>query len=215
MAHSAYSGEWTLMFRTTRYPELNQTVTLAAGMITDLGDIRLEEAIPVEVLVREPAGLQDSVQVQESGVGLGPVRVVAFLRGGSRWRWLSVESGHVILPPLGAGSYRLEITGENTVTEVREFELVVGRDTNLEIDLQPGVVRLVRVDLPEGTDLSLLTFTTFDGSGRELVSWRSFSTPDRSFAFRPEAVRLVVISRDGEQGEATLGAAKDIRLVLR
>ena len=32
---------------------------------------------------------------------------------------------------------------------------------------------------------------------------------------RPEAVRLVVISEHGEQAEATLGAAKDIRLVLR
>ena len=36
-----------------------------------------------------------------------------------------------------------------------------------------------------------------------------------SFAFRPEAVRLVVINADGQQAEATLGAATDIRMVLR
>ncbi len=122
----------------------------------------------------------------------------------------------MILAPLGAGSYTLQIGGEKTPLEVREFELVVGQQTNLEIDLQPGVVRSVQVDLPEETESSLLTLTTFDGSGRELVSWRDTRHFSRaiSLAFRPEAVRLVVISEDGKQAEARLGSA-DIRLVLR
>ncbi len=126
-----------------------------------------------------------------------------------------------MLPPLGAGSYRLQIWGnKGRSMEVRKFELVAGRQTNLEIDLQLGVVRSVQVDSPEGTERSRLTFTTFDGSGRELVSWRMPRHPKRSSpfsfqeAFRPEAVRLVVISEDGKQGEARL-ESEDIRLVLR
>ncbi len=94
---------------------------------------------------------------------------------------------------------------------------MAGQQTNLEIDLQLGVVRSVQVDSPEGTERSRLTFTTFDGSGRELVSWRipwNLSRLPEPFVFRPEAVRLVVISRDGKQGEARL-ESEDIRLVLR
>ncbi len=88
----------------------------------------------------------------------------------------------------------------------------------MEIDLQPGVVRTVQADGPKGTEWNPLTLTTFDGSGRELVSWRILWDPPGSpwpFAFRPEAVRLVVISENGMQGEARLGSSKDIRLVLR
>ncbi len=125
-----------------------------------------------------------------------------------------------MLPPLGAGSYTLQTWGENRPVEVREFELVVGQQTNLEIDfnnLQPGVGRYVQMDSPGQTLNGLLTFTTFDGSGRELVSWRSVwrsSWGSVSCVFRPEAVRLVVISEDGLQAEARLGS-EDIRLVLR
>jgi hypothetical protein len=197
-------GEWTLSFTSTGYPELEQTVTLAAGMFTDLGDIRLE-AVPVEVRVREPAGLQG---------------LVAYLWGGSYSGWVGVERGHVMLPPLGAGSYTLEIHGKNTPIEVRQFELVAGQQTNLEIGLQAGVVRSFQVDSPGGTERRRLTFTTFDGSGRELVSWRMPRNPNRSSpfsfqeAFRPEAVRLVVISEDGKQGEARL-ESEDVRVVLR
>ncbi len=128
-----------------------------------------------------------------------------------------------MLPLLGAGSYRLQIYGENRPIEVREFELVVGQQTNLEIDFnpQPGVVRYVQMDSPVRLT-GRLTLTTFDGSGRELVSWRmgrggnrSSGSSPLSFVFRPEAVRLVVISEDGQQGEARLGSSKDVRLVLR
>ncbi len=128
-----------------------------------------------------------------------------------------------MLPPLGAGSYRLQIHGYKTPIEVWQFELVIGRQTNLKIDLnlQPGVVRSVQMDSPSPvrTATNRLTLTTFDGSGRELVSWRMpriprFSSPF-SFVFRPEAVRLVVIGEDGKQGEARLGSSKDVRLVLR
>ncbi len=125
-----------------------------------------------------------------------------------------------MLPPLGAGSYKLQIWGKNTPIEVREFELVVGQQTNLEIDfnLQPGVVRYVQMESPVRTLNGLLTLTTFDGSGRELVSWRIGRNGNRSsplsFVFRPEAVRLVVISEDGKRGEARL-ESEDIRLVLR
>ncbi len=129
-----------------------------------------------------------------------------------------------MLPPLGAGSYTLQTWGENRPVEVREFELVVGQQTNLEIDfdnLQPGVVRSVQMDSPGRTLNGLLTLTTFDGSGRELVSWRMPRKGSRSsplylpVVFRPEAVRLVVISDDGKRGEARLGSSKVIRLVLR
>ncbi len=78
------------------------------------------------------------------------------------------------------------------------------------------MVRSVQVDSPEGTKRPL-TFTTFDGSGRELVSWRVPWNLHRSpepWPFRPEAVRLVVISRDGKQGEARL-ESEDVRVVLR
>ncbi len=208
------SGEWTLRFTSPRYPYLEQTVTLAAGMITDLGNIRLEEAVPVEVLVRKPAGLEGRVSARLWGPGFDKSLVMVWVRSSTDSR------RSIALPLLGAGSYRLEIRGRNLPREVREFELVVGQQTNLEIDLQPGVVRSVQVDLPEGTESSRLTFTTFNGSGRELVSWRvRWNRPrnpaPRYFAFRPEAVRLVVISEDGKQADATLGVAEDIRLVLR
>ncbi len=78
--------------------------------------------------------------------------------------------------------------------------------------------RSVQVDLPEGTESSRFTFTTFDGSGRELVSWRTpwrYLPEKETIAFRPEAVRLVVTSEDGKQGEARLGLSKDIRVGLR
>ena len=80
------------------------------------------------------------------------------------------------------------------------------------------MVRSVQVELPEGTKSGRLTLTTFDGAGRELVSWRAgwnFNGLAKPSAFRPEAVRLVAISEDGKQGEARLGSSEDIRLVLR
>ena len=49
------------------------------------------------------------------------------------------------------------------------------------------------------------------------MSWRvpwDLSRKPTTFAFRPEAVRLVVISEDGKQAEDRLGST-DIRLVLR
>ncbi len=159
-------------------------------------------------MVRKPAGQQRQISSYLWGPGYdGRNRRVE-------------ENGRVILPPLRPGSYTLVISGENTPAEVREFELVVGQQTNLEIDLQPGVVRSVQVEIPEGTLRSRLTFTTFDGAGREVVSWQMPRNPNRSkpflfLGFRPEAVRLVVISEDGKQPEARLGSSKVIRLVLR
>ena len=91
---------------------------------------------------------------------------------------------------------------------------MAGQQTNLEIDLQPGVVRSVQVEIPEGAEWSPLTYTTFDGSGRELVSG-SIRRRSLSIPFRHEAVRLVVISEDGLQGEARLGSSEDVRVVLR
>lgn len=192
------SGTWTFGFDAAGHPLLEQAVTLVAGE-TDLGAIELEEAVPVEVLVREPAGLEDSVVGRLWGPGFHDQHV-------------RIESGRAVLPPLRAGAYTLQVHGRLIAIEARDFELVAGQQTRVLIDLQPGVRRSLQVSLPEGIDGSVLTFATFDASGRELASWRMSwyaswegeSNPV-PFPFRPEAVRLVVAGEDGLSGEARLG----------
>ena len=108
---------------------------------------------------------------------------------------MGVDGGRVAFPPLRAGDYRLEMAGGDVPREVREFELVKGRETRVEIELKSGVPHSVGVILPDGTESSVLQFTTFDSVGRGLVSWQrrwySYTAP-RNWGFRSEALRLVV-----------------------
>lgn len=194
-------GDVKVTLASSTHPELQREVQLAAGQIVDLGDLQFAVAAEVDVQVRAPPGW-----------------VVAYLWGpgfaGARQR---VDSGCVLLPPLGPGRYRLEIAGEFMPCEVCDLELAVGRPTVVRVDARAGMTRTLQVRLPDGVDAAALTFTAFDGAGRELVTWRhtwhSHWPPQRS-VFRVEATRLVVTSADGRRGEAPL-AGDDVRIELR
>lgn len=198
------AGEWTLRIHAPGRPTLQRTAIVVAGQVNDLGDVQIGDPVPVEISVRKPPDLGGAMMAQVTGSGIDEIRA-------------PIVGRRVDLPPLGPGEYVIQIMGENVPWEVRPFTLAAGRETRLEIELQSGVPRDLKIELPEGVESSVLTISTFSTSGQQLVTWRArwfASWGPGPMAFRPEAVRLVVVSEDDSRGEARL-ESDEVKVVLR
>ena len=129
-----------------------------------------------------------------------------------------VEGGPGAAPAPGSGHLHLNVLGANLPRKEMEITLERGRDQRVEIQLHLGVGRRLDVVVPEGVETLPLQFSTFNRDGGQLVSCglhRDSTSGSGRFAFRPEAVRLVVTRTDGLRGEANLTNQGDIRVVLR
>jgi protocatechuate 3,4-dioxygenase beta subunit len=166
--------------------------TLRAGELLDLGALRLADSGFVRGALR--------------GVGDEALTSIELLVSSKEGRWIgtaTIADHEFRSSALAPGDYTLLVKGAAIVDQSRAFQIAVGRETRLDLDLTPAAARRVVCTLPEPSARpEWITFLVVDSSGQSacMRNVRSGEGPTASadLALAPGSYTLRVLTRAGQ-----------------
>jgi hypothetical protein len=198
-------GTYSLMVQARGFAELRtEQHELGVGATWDLGRVRLLAGGTLTVSVRTEDG-----SVPPEGVRLA---VQDFGRGASGR--IELENGRGRSGVLAPGPYRLVVQGAGIAWEAVPCEIVLGRETRLELVARPGIPQAIRfAGFDGGAGVRSLRLSVRDASGKAVIETMVRVRAGEPFAiepgFRPGDYRLEASTPSGRRGSAAFTVAAD------
>jgi len=200
----------------TRYGVAANSPATGVAVLVDV-DLGPNDAIDLGVLRFERPGSLEVEVVDADGTPSGR-RFLLIRRPGQVWnasvRLAGGRGGHTAIQP---GRWYATLWDGASSPVWREFDIVPGADTRIEMRARPGTPCLLRFP-PRSTSGVPLTFTLRDATGEvlfeETLPWpgnpaEEGGAPVKRRALAPGSYELMVSTRDGRRGVTRLDVGAD------
>ncbi len=195
-------GEYQLRLQADGYPAINLPKrTLAADEVWDVGTLRFEKGGTLLMNILTANALPQPHQLEFS----------ILTSGGAYLDRMEVQDGVGRSGLLAPGSYLVQIGGEQFASPTQAFDVRVGAETTLDVQLHSGVGAVIQCALPENeTGDGWVQIVITDRTGIVVLrrrAWNQEGTAKLSVCLLPGEYRIEA-SVDAWRGSAslTLGA---------